>query len=52
VRACTNIVGVVHLKPLFPEQVQTSNLSTPFEIGVHLGFDNGDLAQIQKTIVR
>jgi hypothetical protein len=29
-QARTNVVGVVHLKPLFPEQVQTSNLSTPF----------------------
>jgi hypothetical protein len=46
VRASTNVVGVVHLKPLFPEQIQTS-LSTPFEVGAHLRFDHGDLAQSQ-----
>jgi hypothetical protein len=37
----------VHLKPLFPEQFPTSNLSAPFEIRPHLGFDHGDLAQSQ-----
>lgn len=36
---------MVHLKPLFPEQVPTSNLSTPFEVGTHLRFDHGDSAQ-------
>jgi hypothetical protein len=36
------------LKPLFPEQVQTSNLSGPlFGISVHLRFNHGDSAQSQ-----
>jgi hypothetical protein len=35
------------LKPLFPEQAPTSNLSTPFKVGPHLGFDHGDSAQGQ-----
>jgi hypothetical protein len=45
VRTNTDVVGVVHLKPLFPEQVPTSNYPPPFEVGTHLRSDRGDSAQ-------
>src|SRR5271168_251014 len=30
-----------------PAEAPTSNLSTPFEVGAHLGFDHGDSVQGQ-----